>query len=83
MILCVLRVLAVNVVNYLVRGIKMRTIMEVYKCDNCGGIYIRNNTGTRCAVIHSAGECCHYKEKRLNESQMSKISAIINENPIK
>lgn len=48
-----------------------------YKCDKCGGWYIKQDGLTgHCAVLHKEGECCHYSEIQVDDPNRPKIIEI-------
>ena len=56
---------------------KEETLLRVFRCPACGGVYRVAREGVRCTAIHSPGSCCHYGDAKLTEEQAEQLLKVV------
>ena len=53
------------------------TILTIYRCGKCKGLFKEFQQDLSCCAIHPPGSCCHCVETKLTEKQFDKIRNIL------
>lgn len=53
------------------------TMLEIFRCPQCGKIYQRGHTVYACVVDHPPGSCCHYGGRLLTGEDWNKINDVV------
>mgnify|MGYP006969354094 CR=1 FL=1 len=54
-----------------------KTLIEIYECGLCHGVYLRSDDGMSCAVHHPPNSCCHFGETEIDDKGYNSLVSVL------